>query len=217
MSAEQTPEQVPVQENTPEAEATPEKRGPPADRPLRQKKEKKPKKVVEKPPPPDPVTFIDARVGKIVKVAYVEGADTLFCEDVDIGDGVTKHVVTSVRAYYTLEQLQDRRVIIFTNMHPAKMRGETSEAMLFAGSTPEPDVCELLDPPADAPIGTRVQFGHFSVEGEAPGIDKKNNHWKKVAPFLRIDENGVATYKGEPLTTPQGVITVPNIRNCEFH
>lgn len=184
---------------------------------MRQKKEKKPKKVVDKPPPPDHASFIDARVGKIIKVSVVPDADTLYCEDVDIGNGEVKHVVTSVRKYYTLEQLQDRRVVVFTNMHPAKMRGETSEAMLFGGSTPDPDVCELLDPPPDSPIGTRVCFGSFTNPDDKPPVDKKNNHWKKVVDHLHIDNDGVATYKGEPLFTPEGKVTVPTIRNCEFH
>ena len=208
--AEETPkvEEVPkTEEAKPEGEV----------KYVRQKKEKKPKKQVEKPPEPDPASFINAIIGKIIEVAPVENSDYLYEETVDIGNGQTRHVVTSVRQYYTVEQLKDRKVVIFTNMHPAKMCGVTSEAMLFAGSTEEPDVCELLDPPADAPIGERVHFGHFTGDGEVPGVDKRNNKWKKVAPFLRINAEGVATYKDEPLHVAEGVITVPNIRNCEFH
>ena len=96
------------------------------------------------------------------------------------------------------------------------MRGETSEAMLLGGSTPDPDRCELLDPPEADPIGTRIYFGHFT-EGEPEGIDHKNKQWKKILPHLHIDENGVATYKGEPLHTESGNVTVPTIRDCEFH
>ena len=184
---------------------------------MRQKKEKKPKKQVEKPPEPDPASFIDARIGRIVKVAPVPNSDFLYEEEVDIGNGQVRHIVSSIRSYYTVEQLQDRKIVIFTNMHPAKMCGVTSEAMLFAGSTPEPDVCELLDPPADAPVGERVHFGQFTGDGEVQGIDKRNNKWKKCLPFLRINAEGIATYKDEPLRVAEGVITVPNIRNCEFH
>ena len=183
----------------------------------RQKKVKPPKKEKPPPPPPkDPACFIDCRVGQIVKVSVVPDADTLFREEVDCGNGITKHVVTSVRKYYTEEQLLNRRVCVFVNIHPGKMRGETSEAMLLGGSTPDPDQCELLDPPPDDPIGTRILFGSFT-EGEPEGIDNKNKQWKKILPHLHIDENGVATYKGEPLHTASGNVTVPTIRDCEFH
>ena len=210
-------EQKPVEEVAPQEEAQekPDEEAP-AEKHMRQKKEKKPKKPVEKAPELDPASFIDARIGKIVKAAEVPDSDNLFMEDVDIGNGVIKHVVTSVRKYYTVEQLQDRHVVIFTNMHPAKMCGVPSEAMLFAGSTPEPDVCELLDPPADAPIGERVMFGKYT-EGEAKDIDKRNKQWKKVLPFLKINEEGIATYKDEPLHVAEGVIKVPTLKNCEFH
>ncbi|KAI5499009.1 tRNA binding [Trichomonas vaginalis G3] len=183
---------------------------------LRGKKEKKPKVQTEKPPEPDPAVYIDARVGKIIHVEPVEDSEFLYKEDVDVGNGITKHIVTSVRKYYTVEQLQDRRVCVFTNMHPAKMRGETSEAMLFGASTPDPDICELLDPPADSPIGARIFFGHFT-EGEVTGQDRRNTHWKKMVEHLGINDQGVACYKGEPLHTAEGNLTVPNLRNCEFH
>lgn len=183
---------------------------------LRAKKEKKPKVQTEKPPEKDPACFIDARVGQIIHVEPVEDSEFLYKEDVDIGNGVTKHIVTSVRQYYTVEQLKNRRVCVFTNMHPAKMRGETSEAMLFGASTPDPDICELLDPPAESPIGARIFFGSFS-QGEPEGQDRRNTHWKKMVDHLGINENGVACYKGEPLHTAEGNLTVPNLRNCEFH
>ena len=133
-------EEQPKVEEVPKAEAPAEQKPEGEVKHMRQKKEKKPKKQVEKPPEPDPATFIDARIGKIIKVGPVANADKLYEEDVDIGNGVIKHIVSSIRPYYTVEQLQDRKIVIFTNMHPAKMCGVTSEAMLFAGSTPDPDV-----------------------------------------------------------------------------
>ena len=183
----------------------------------RQKKVKPPKKEKPPPPPPkDPTCHIDCRVGQIIKVSVVPDADTLYCEEVDCGNGLVKHVVTSVRKYYTEEQLLNRRVCVFVNIHPGKMRGETSEAMLLGASIPEPDSCELLDPPEGDPIGTRILFGHFT-EGEPEGIDNKNKQWKKILPHLHINKDGVATYKDEPLHTPSGNVTVPTLRDCEFH
>ncbi|OHS98389.1 TRNA binding domain containing protein [Tritrichomonas foetus] len=185
----------------------------------RQKKIKPPKKEkAPAPPPKDPICAIDCRVGQIVKVGVVPDADTLYVEEVDVGNGVTKHIVTSVRKYYTEEQLLNRRVCVFVNIHPGKMRGETSEAMLLGASTPDPDLCELLDPPEGDPVGTRIFFGHFNENEPQPETnDNKNKQWKRILPHHWINKEGVAVYKNEPIHTASGPLTVPTLRDCEFH
>ena len=156
------------------------------------------------------------RVGKIIQIEPHPGADTLYKEEIDIGGGVIKHVITGVRNFVPIEKMQDRHVVVFCNIKPSKIRGLPSEGMVFAGSNPEHTVVELLDPPADTPIGTRVMFGDFCKCDPLP-VDKKGKLWEAVCPHCKIDENGFATYKGQPLTVPQGKIGVPSLRSTEFH
>jgi len=194
-----------------------------------QKREPKPKEEkpkVEKPKPaPKPVepveeldaaSYLDVRVGRIVKVWPHPNADSLFCEEIDVGNGQIKKVVTGVRNYYSVEQMQDRIVIVFCNIKPSKIRDMPSEGMVFAASNEDHTVVELLEAPAGAAVGTRVLFGDF-CKSEPHPVDKNGKLWKAAVEFCKIDEEGKACYKGQPLHTPQGVCTVPNLRKCEFH
>jgi tRNA-binding EMAP/Myf-like protein len=171
----------------------------------------------------DPLALIDMRVGQIVNVWPHPDADGLYCERVDIGRGIIRSVVTGVRKQIPIEQMQNRRVIVFVNIKPSKIRGQPSESMLFAasvgGGTDEEKV-EMLEPPAETPVGTRVTCGDF-VDAEVPPVDKNGKAWKAVAgpngENLRINAEHVACYKGVPLQVPEGVITVPTLADCEFH
>ncbi|KAK8883255.1 hypothetical protein M9Y10_045906 [Tritrichomonas musculus] len=166
----------------------------------------------------DPFSWIDVRIGKIVKVWPHPNADTLYCEEIDVGNGVIKHVVTGVRNYVPIEEMQDRHVVVFCNIKPSKIRGQPSESMVFAGSNADHSVVELLDPPADAPIGTRIVCGDF-VQGEVPGVDKKGKYWEAVSANhnLSINADHLACYKGVPLSCEYGQIRVKTLANCEFH
>ena len=188
-----------------------------------QKGEGKKAKKEKKPQPPkqpevvyDSASYLDVRVGKIVKIEPHPGADSLYAEEIDIGGGVIKKVITGVRKFVPIEQMQDRHVVVICNMKPSKIRGLPSDGMVCAGSNEEHTIVELLDPPAETPIGTRVLFGDFCKTDPVP-VDKKGKLWQDVVPHCRINENGVATYKGQPLHVPEGDIKVPTLRNVEFH
>jgi methionine--tRNA ligase beta chain len=216
---EQQPKKEGEQQPKKEGEQQPKKEG--EQKPKKEKKEKKEKKPAPQQPKKeepeyDPASYIDVRIGKIVQIEPHPGADTLYHEEIDIGGGVIKHVITGVRNFVPIEQMQGRHVVVFCNIKPSKIRGLPSEGMVFAGSNPEHTVVELLDPPADTPIGTRVLFGDFCKTEPVP-VDKKGKLWEAVCPHCKIDENGFATYKGQPLTVPQGKICVPTLRSTEFH
>ena len=186
---------------------------------MRTKKEKKPKAPVPPPVEYDPASYLDIRVGKIVHVQPHPDADKLYMEDIDIGDGVIKKVVTGVRQFIPIEKMQDRVVAVFCNIQPSKLKGQPSEAMVFAASIThgeEKEVVELLDIPEGTPIGTRILFGDFCQCDPSP-CDKKYAKWKKVQPFCKINSDGVACYKDQPLHVAGGNITVATLKDCEFH
>ena len=185
----------------------------------RQPKQAKPKAAPQpQQPKGDSFDLCDIRVAQIVEVWPHPNADLLYCEKIDIGGGVIKSVVTGVRKFVPIEQMQNRRVVVFTNIKPGKIKGEVSEAMVLAGSNADHTKVELLEPPADAPVGTRVLCGDL-VHTENPPVDKNGKAWKAVAEpgNLTINADHVACYKGVPLRVAQGNITVPTLANCEYH
>jgi methionine--tRNA ligase beta chain len=78
-------------------------------------------------------TKIEIRVGKIIKVWYHETADKLFCEQVDLGEETgPREIASGLREHYTLEEMQDREVLVVCNLKAAKIVGFVSNGMVLA-------------------------------------------------------------------------------------
>ena len=80
-------------------------------------------------------TKLDIRVGKIVKVWNHETAEKLYCEEVDLaeeGAEGPRQITSGLRAFYTLEEMQDRKVLVVCNLKAAKIQGFTSNGMVLA-------------------------------------------------------------------------------------
>ena len=101
-------------------------------------------------------TDVAARVRRV----YLEDWDTfaaeaekLYVEQVDLGEGKLRTVVSGLVDFMPPEALTNRRAVLICNLKPAKMRGVESEAMVLAASDVEHTKVELLDPPAAARSG----------------------------------------------------------------
>jgi tRNA-binding EMAP/Myf-like protein len=62
-------------------------------------------------------------VGVITKVWHHPAAERLFCEEIDVGEGAPRQIASGLREHFTLEQMQGRRVVVVTNLKPAKLVG----------------------------------------------------------------------------------------------
>jgi methionyl-tRNA synthetase len=109
---------------------------------------------------PDPeVAFedfakLDLRVGTVVSVAPVAGADRLYAVTVDIGEAEPRPVVAGLAEYFKPEELVGRQVVLVANLKPRKLRGATSHGMILAVKHAEG--MALLAPSIPVPPGNRV-------------------------------------------------------------
>ena len=157
------------------------------------------------------IAKLEFRVGKIVRAEPLKGSEKCYVEAIDLGEsGGPRTVVSGLRAFYaTADELVGTRVVVAANLKPRKIAGELSHGMVLCGWSASRDACELLMPPAEAALGERVRIpGH--VGDDAPdvgplGAGASTKAWKKVAGDLRTNEEGVAQYKGVPLTLKGGV------------
>ncbi len=85
----------------------------------------------------------------------VKGADRLLKLQIDVGDG-RRQIVAGIAKHYKPEELVGRRIIVVKNLKPAKLRGELSQGMLLAASTPDGKL-ELVSVSANMPAGSRVK------------------------------------------------------------
>ncbi|MFC1710774.1 methionine--tRNA ligase subunit beta [Nanoarchaeota archaeon] len=98
---------------------------------------------------------LNLRVGQIVEVEDMEGADQLYKMTIDIGSE-KRTVCAGIKEFYSKEDLQDRKVIVFVNLTPRKLRGVESQGMILAAVTEGETKVQLLQPDGDIEIGSRV-------------------------------------------------------------
>jgi len=156
------------------------------------------------------VCRLDIRIGKIISVKAHEEADTLYVEQIDLGESKSRTVVSGLRKYVSLEEMQNRLVVVLCNLKPSKLKGVLSEAMVLAASNHDHTQVELLIPPEGSIPGERVSFEGFSGEPDEQ-LNPKKKVWETIQPELSTDESCIALYKNTPFKTSSGVIKVKSI------
>ena len=99
---------------------------------------------------------LDLRVGKILEVGDIEGADKLYKLTVNIGDE-KRTVCAGIKEYYSKKELKGKKIILFTNLAPRKLKGIESQGMILAAVNEEEDKVILLAPEKDIEVGSRIR------------------------------------------------------------
>merc|ERR1711936_270007 len=167
------------------------------NKPKKEKAEKKPAAPAVESDVSIDVSKLNMRVGKIVSVKKHPDADTLYVEEVDVGEEKNRTVVSGLVKSYTLEEMQDRVGVFLINLKPAKMRGVLSEGMIMCASSPEK--VETLEVPAGATIGDRVECLAYPGPSDAQ-LNPKKKHWEAIQKDLMVTADGTASYKGDAFT-----------------
>lgn len=159
---------------------------------------------------------LDLRVGHIKKIEKHPDADTLYLLKVDIG-GEERQVVTGLVKHYKSEELDQRKVVVYCNIKPGKMRGLESQAMVLAATLnkgSDNEKCEVLDPGQGAKVGTRLNCAGFEVGclSDTVNVKKISSVWSAVQPELKTSSKTEAMFKGQPLTVDGKPIKAPTIK-----
>jgi len=172
-------------EDAPAPESEKKEKKAKADKPAKAPKEKK--EVKKEDELPVDIGRLDLRVGHIRKASKHPDADSLYVEEIDLGEEKPRTVISGLVKFIPEEEMQDRMAIILCNLKPSKMRGIMSEAMVMCASTPEK--VEIMAPPADL----------VQVDGYTRNPDARLNPKKKIfeacAPDLTVNDAKQATYK----------------------
>uniref|UniRef100_A0A8C6VEP4 Aminoacyl tRNA synthetase complex interacting multifunctional protein 1 n=1 Tax=Naja naja TaxID=35670 RepID=A0A8C6VEP4_NAJNA len=141
------------------------------------------------------VSRLDLRIGCIVTAKKHPDADSLYIEEVDVGEANLRTVVSGLVKHVPLEEMQNRMAVFLCNLKPVKMRGVVSQAMLMCASTPEK--VEIIIPPNGVVPGEKITFEGFSGEPEKE-LNPKKKIWEQIQPDLQTNDQRIATYKGVP-------------------
>ncbi|CAB4269525.1 unnamed protein product [Prunus armeniaca] len=156
------------------------------------------------------ISRLDIRVGLITKAQKHPDADSLYIQEIDVGEGQTRTVVSGLVKYIPIEEMQNRKVCVLCNLKPATMRGIKSQAMVLAASNSDHAAVELVNPPKAAQVGERVTFPGFAGEPDEV-LNPKKKVWESLQVDLHTNTDLVACYRDIPLTTSAGVCTVSSI------
>ena len=100
---------------------------------------------------------LDLRVGKVFEVEDIEGADKLYKFTIDLGSEIGKRTICAgIKLYYSKEELLGKKVVVFVNLKPRKMRGIESEGMILAACTTDESEVRLITPEKDIEVGSKV-------------------------------------------------------------
>ncbi|GMN36101.1 hypothetical protein TIFTF001_005743 [Ficus carica] len=164
--------------------------------------------------------LLDIRVGRILKAWRHEEADSLYVEEVDVGEPHPRLICSGLVNYIPLHLLQDARVVVLANLKPRNMRGVKSSGMLMAASDGSHSNVELLVPPEGSIPGDRIWFGsphqHQHLPPPAsPNQIQKKKMWELVQPHLKTDDSCVAMLLGEhAMRTSAGVVFSTCLKNA---
>ncbi|XP_007434953.1 aminoacyl tRNA synthase complex-interacting multifunctional protein 1 isoform X1 [Python bivittatus] len=175
-----------------------------------EKKEKKQSAANDDSRPLD-VSRLDLRIGCIMTAKKHPDADTLYIEEVDVGEANPRTVVSGLVKHVPIEEMQNRMAIFLCNLKPVKMRGVVSQAMLMCASTPEK--VEIIIPPNGVVPGEKITFEGFSGEPEKE-LNPKKKIWEQIQPDLQTNDQCIATYKGVPFEVKgKGMCRAPTMAN----
>jgi len=108
----------------------------------------------------DYVTFDDIqklglKVAEILECEKVEGADKLLKMQIDVG-GEKRQIIAGIAPWYEAEALVGKKIVVITNMQPAKIRGVESNGMLLAATIGDKEDVQIVIPDNDAPAGCSI-------------------------------------------------------------
>lgn len=98
---------------------------------------------------------IEIKVGTVLSVSIVEGADKLYILSVDMGEEKPRQILSGIREYVQPEDLLGKQFPFVTNLAPRMLRGHESQGMILAGS--DKNGLALLNPSKALTNGTRLK------------------------------------------------------------
>ena len=101
----------------------------------------------------DDFAKVELVVGTVEKCEKHPEADRLLVSQINIGKEI-RQIVSGIADHYTPEEMVGKKVIVVSNLKPAKLRGVESQGMILAGSKKK--VLELLTV-ENLPNGTKIR------------------------------------------------------------
>ena len=94
------------------------------------------------------------QVGEIIACEAVKKSKKLLCSQVKIGSQV-RQIVSGIKNFYSPEEMVGKKVMVVTNLKPAKLAGILSEGMILCAEDAEGNLA-LMTPEKEMPAGAEI-------------------------------------------------------------
>ena len=102
----------------------------------------------------DDFAKLQFQIGEIVKCEAVPKSKKLLCSQVKIGTK-NRQIVSGIKAHYSPEEMVGKKVMVVTNLKPAKLAGVVSEGMILCAEDAEGNL-SLMVPEKKMPAGAEI-------------------------------------------------------------
>lgn len=96
---------------------------------------------------------LDLKIAEVLEAEDHPNADKLYVLKIKIGDE-NRTIVAGIKRHYSKEDLKGKKIVVFTNLEPAILRGVKSEGMLLAAE--EGDNVVLVVPDKEIDSGAKI-------------------------------------------------------------
>ena len=103
----------------------------------------------------DDFAKVQLQVGEIIACEEVKKSKKLLCSQVKIGSQV-RQIVSGIKAHYSPEEMVGKKVVVVTNLKPAKLAGVLSEGMILCAEN-EAGELALVTTEKELPSGAPIQ------------------------------------------------------------
>ena len=102
----------------------------------------------------DDFAKLQFQVGEIIACEAVKKSKKLLCNQVKIGSQV-RQIVSGIKSSYSPEEMVGKKVMVVTNLKPAKLAGILSEGMILCAEDADGKLA-LMTPERDMPAGAEI-------------------------------------------------------------
>ena len=98
---------------------------------------------------------LQIQVGEIVSCEAVKKSKKLLCSQVKIGSK-TRQILSGIKQWYSPEEMPGKKVLVITNLKPAKLAGLVSEGMILCAEDDQGRL-SLVSPEGEVSCGAQVR------------------------------------------------------------
>ena len=103
----------------------------------------------------DDFAKLQIQVGEIVSCEAVKKSKKLLCSQVKIGSE-TRQILSGIKQWYSPEEMKGKKVLVITNLKPAKLAGLMSEGMILCAEDDQGRL-SLVSPEGEVSCGAEVR------------------------------------------------------------